>query len=92
MPSSSAPPTIDLSVIDLSPERLSDPEGRKVETQKLIDSFSQAGFCMITGIPDYDRETLFQWHKWFYLQLSEDVRIEQLATKAFNPKNDNIYR
>ncbi len=76
-------PEIDLPLIDLSTKNLSDPNSKAAASKLLIDSFSEAGFCLITGLEGYDVEELFKWHKWFYLDLPEDERIKQLATKVY---------
>ena len=33
----------------------------------------------------------YRWTKWFF-EVDHDQRMDQLATKAFNPKNKNLYR
>ncbi len=94
MPSStykSPCPTIDLDVVDLSEAALSGPR-RAAEIKKLVDSFSTAGFCLITGLKGYDKDKLFEALEWFYYGVSEEERFGQLATKAFNPANENAYR
>ena len=86
------PETISLSVVNLSEQHLRDPDNRRRETQKLLESFSTVGFCQITGIEGYSVEELFEWAKWFFLEVPEEVKLEQLATSAFNPRNKNVYR
>ena len=83
---------ISLDVIDLSPPTMANPDSRKRETDKLIECFSTVGFCQISGIEDYDHNELFKWVKWFYHEVTEEERVDQLATTAFNPKNRNFYR
>lgn len=58
----------------------------------MLDAFSHFGFCLITGVSGYSPESLFKWHKWFFREVSEWDRVSQLATKAFNPANGNVYR
>ena len=84
--------TISLTVVNLSRKHLEDHKNRKNETQKLLDSFTNVGFCQITGIEGYSTEELFKWTKWFFLEVPEDIKLKQLATSAFNPGNKNIYR
>ncbi len=88
------PPSIDLPVIDVSDRNLALGKTRKAATDKLIECFSSVGFCLITGVEQegYDADELLKWTKWFHDELPEDVKLEQLATKAFNSKNKNLYR
>jgi isopenicillin N synthase-like dioxygenase len=74
---------ISLPVIDLSSSRLSDPAARTEETAKLIASFSTAGFCLVSGLEGYDADKLLKWVKWFFLEVTEEERMGQLATKTF---------
>ena len=83
---------ISLCVIDLSPPCMANPEMRKRETEKLIDCFSTVGFCMISGLEGYDHKELFKWIKWFFHEVTEEERFDQLATTPFNSKNKNYYR
>ena len=41
---------------------------------------------------DYDESELFRWTKWFFYEVNEKDKMDQLATKAFNKDHDNIYR
>ena len=83
-------PEISLPKIDVS--ALDSPDTRAVELQKLLDCFSGVGFCLVSGVPGYSPEDLFEAVRWFYYDVSEQERYEQLATNAFNPKNKNYYR
>lgn len=84
--------TIDLPTINLSAACMSDPGARKKERDELMKSFTTVGFCLITGLEGYDADELFKWTKWFFKDVSLDERMAQLATKAFNPQNKNLYR
>lgn len=55
---------IKLSIIDISKMALENPERRKEEIQKLIDSFSEVGFCLITEVEGYNRKELLKWTRW----------------------------
>ena len=83
---------VELPLINLSRSTLTNPDARRRETAKLLDAFSHFGFCLITGVSGYAPESLFKWHKWFFREVSEWDRVSQLATKAFNPANANVYR
>ena len=82
---------ISLVEVNLSKRHLEDPDNRRRETQKLLESFTGIGFCQITGIEGYCTGELFEWTKWFFLEVPEELRIEQLATAAFNPRNKNSF-
>lgn len=75
---------IDLPVIDLDPDQLRYPRGRKDETEKLLKSLTDVGFCQIKGIRGYDVKELLKWVKWFYYEVPIDIKMEQLATKVMN--------
>ncbi len=85
-------PSIDLPVINVSDEYLSEPANKRETMDRLVDCFSTVGFCLITGLEDYDSEALFRWAKWFHYEVPEQVKFDQLATRGFNPKNTNLYR
>jgi len=74
---------ISLPVIDMSAARLSDPAGRAEETTKLLESFSSAGFCLVSGVHGYDADRLLKWAKWFFHEVPEEEKMGQLATKTF---------
>ena len=71
----------DLATIDLSRERICDPQSRKVETDKLIEAFSTFGVCYIKGLEGYYTPELLKWTKWFFYEIPEKEKIEQLATR-----------
>ena len=56
---------IQLPVVDMSAKCLSDPEKRRYETEKLLASFTESGFCLVTGIDGYHEEELLKWTKWW---------------------------
>jgi isopenicillin N synthase-like dioxygenase len=64
--------SIDLPTINLSSKHMKDPTLRKQETKKLIDSFSDVGFCLITGIEGYNMQELLKWTKW-YVSIASDT-------------------
>ena len=41
------PPEIDLPSVNLDPDYLSVPKQRKEETEKLVQSFKEFGFCKV---------------------------------------------
>ena len=84
-------PDISLPKIDFSALGAS-PEARAAELTKLLDCFSGVGFCLVSGVPGYSEKDLFEAVRWFYYDVTEAERYDQLATKAFNSKNDNHYR
>ncbi len=85
---------IDLPTIDLSPSKMKDPDLRKEEMDKLIQSFTTVGFCLITGIDQegYNADEVLESIKWFFHDVSPEDKVDQLATKTFNSKNKNLYR
>eukprot|EP00095_Tigriopus_kingsejongensis_P002560 maker-scaffold309_size213625-snap-gene-1.29 protein:Tk02560 transcript:maker-scaffold309_size213625-snap-gene-1.29-mRNA-1 annotation:"isopenicillin n synthetase" len=86
------PPNIQLDIIDLSPENLSDPQCKLRAINQLLTSFSNSGFCQIKGIPGYNAQELLKWTKWFFYNTPEEERIKQCGTRAFNEKSTNSYR
>jgi hypothetical protein len=72
-----------LPVINLSSSHMADPAARAEETAKLMECFSNAGFCFVSGLEGYNADKLLKWIKWFYLEVSEEERMGQLATKTF---------
>ncbi len=89
---SSDVPAIDLQVINVSEAFLADPANKRKTMEMFVECFSTVGFCLITGLEDYDTDALLRWTKWFHCQVPEDIKLEQLATRGFNPKNSNLYR
>ncbi len=67
---SAPPPPIKLPLINLSQEALSHPESRQKEVKKLVDAFTDVGFCLITGYGGYSEETLLKWLKWFTYEVT----------------------
>ena len=67
-------------------------KARATEAEKLIDAFTQVGFCLISNVPDYHQDQIFEAIKFFYYGTTSEERLDQLATKSFNRKNDNLYR
>jgi len=55
-----APEMINLPVVNLCEKHLTNPTARKKETDKILDSFSSLGFCLIEGIEEYDEESLLR--------------------------------
>ena len=72
---------INLPVINLSPYRLSKDATRQLEMNKLIQAFTNVGFCYITGLEGYEPEALLRWSKWFFNEVPVEERMAQLATK-----------
>lgn len=89
--SSENTPVMQLPVVDMSATALDNPETRKVEAQKIVDSFTDVGFCIIKGV-DVDDEELFGQMKWFFHDVPKDLKMNQLATRAFNPDRANVFR
>ncbi len=84
--------TIDLPTINLSKVCLSDPARRQEERDRLMGSFTTVGFCLVTGLDGYDAEELLRWTRWFFRDVATEKKMDQLATRAFNPGNGNLYR
>ncbi len=88
-PSNTDPPSaiddssssIDLPVIDLSPHRVSSPFGRRQEMEAIMRSFTDVGFCLVKGIKErgYDAEELLRAAKWFFGEVDEGTRVEQVG-------------
>lgn len=86
------PPNIQLEIIDLSPEALACADRREKARQQIIDSFSTLGFCQVSGMRDYSADELLQGSKWFFDDVSEQTKLDQIGTKAYNSNNTNHYR
>ena len=84
-------PEIDLPKIDFAALGRG-PAERAAERAKLLDCFSGVGFCLVSGVPGYSEREVFEAVRWFYYDVSEAERFDQLATNAFNPANANHYR
>ena len=50
---------IELPIVDFK-HVLSDGEARKSESNKLVDAFSNVGFCLVTNLPEYDESEVFE--------------------------------
>ena len=50
---------IELPIVDFK-RVLSDGEARKSESNKLVDAFSNVGFCLVTNLPEYDESEVFE--------------------------------
>ncbi len=48
------------------------------------------GFLLLSNVPDYDEDALFQHQKWFFSQ-SDDVK-KKLYKNHFHKENPNYYR
>ena len=57
------PDVIDLPIIDFS-NVYSGGSRRTTEANKLIDAFTDVGFCLIANVPGYNQEEIQEAIKW----------------------------
>ena len=72
------PNAISLPLIDLT-EIATDPTARRIQAQRLVDAFTEFGFCLLKGIDGYDEDELLKWTKWFFEDVSVDMKMDQLG-------------
>ena len=49
---------IELPIIDFN--NIFQSETRGLESQKLIDAFTEVGFCLISNVPNYDQNEVLE--------------------------------
>ena len=52
------PEEIKLPIIDFA--NITEAKSRANEAQKLIDAFTQVGFCLIANVPNYQQDQIFE--------------------------------
>ena len=52
------PEEIKLPIIDFA--NIAQAKSRANEAQKLIDAFTQVGFCLIANVPNYQQDQIFE--------------------------------
>ena len=62
------------------------------EADKLVNAFTDYGFCLLKNPTGYDQPSMTKAIQWFFNKVPEQERFDQLAMKGFNPQNSNIYR
>lgn len=65
---------LSLPVVDLSPAALGGDANRAAQIANLVDSFTDYGFCFVTGLEGYDGQALFEAMRWFFYDVSEEDR------------------
>ena len=63
---------------------------REVITSQIMQQMNNLGFLLLSNIPGYDEEKLFEHQRWFF-NLSDNVKIK-LHKNHFNKENPNFYR
>ncbi len=63
---------------------------REVITSQIMEQMNNLGFLLLSNIPGYDEENLFEQQKWFF-NLPDDVKAK-LQKNHFNKENPNFYR
>ena len=77
-----------LEFIDLISVDMAAPS--EVITKQIMDQMMNLGFLLLSNIPDYDEDALFEHQKWFFA-LSDDVK-RKLYKNHFLKENQNYYR
>ena len=54
------PEEIKLPIIDFANITQANSKSRANEAQKLIDAFTQVGFCLIANVPNYQQDQIFE--------------------------------
>lgn len=80
-----APPA-GIPIIDFSQPS----QSRDKLAKEIVDALQSVGFLFLDNVVGFDREAIERATKWFY-SLPESNKYA-LATKSFNPQNQNIYR
>ena len=85
-------PFFEIPVVDILKLKGEDVDDKSTESQKLVDAFTQIGFCLLKNmdVVGYNREKIWEFVQWFYRDTSFEEREQQLGIKGKNVENIHL--
>ena len=86
---SSELPFFEIPVVDILKLRADDVAEKSFESQKLVEAFTQIGFCLLKNmdVVGYNREKIWEFVQWFYYHTSFEEREQQLGIQGMSTYN-----
>ena len=82
-------PFFEIPVVDILKLKGEDGDEKSSESQKLVDAFTQIGFCLLKNmdVVGYNKEKIWEFVQWFYHHTSFEEREQQLGIQGMSMYN-----